>query len=74
MDLIKCQQETTPKSIIYCRNLRNIHSMSMWFMEELENEAYYEGKECVSNTVIEMFHSRTDIYSTERFLTEFKKE
>lgn len=46
----------------------------MWFMEELENEAYYEGKECVSNIVIEMFHSRTDINSTERFLTEFKKE
>jgi len=45
----------------------------MWFME-LENKVYYEGKECVSNRVIEMFHSRTDINSTERILTEFKKE
>ncbi|CAC5380600.1 recQ [Mytilus coruscus] len=72
MNLVSSKQELCPKTMIYCRNLFN-ESMFMWFKEELDEKTYFNGVETVPNRLVEMYHSRTDVKSSKRILSELKK-
>ncbi|CAG2233895.1 unnamed protein product [Mytilus edulis] len=65
-------QSTTPKTIVYCQNLRQYETLYIWLMEELESLAYLNGVVNINNRMIAMYHSRTDESSMHRILSDFK--
>lgn len=73
LGVVQSHQEQSPKTVVYCRNLRVCETLYMWIMEELGERAYVRGEETTSARMVEMYHSRTDSESMDRILTNFKK-
>ncbi|XP_063416583.1 uncharacterized protein LOC134698773 [Mytilus trossulus] len=72
INMVSELQSTTPKTIVYCQNLRQCETLYIWLMEELESLAYLNGVVNIKNRMIEMYHSRTDESSMHRILSDFK--